>query len=293
MNTRLHAAHYADTAVQREVEIVDNVAIGEQIYRVRFYCSEMAGLVVPGQFLMARIAACNDPLIGRALAVYDIAASGGGDAAVAAIDLVYHVKGKFTRRLAESRPGTQLVVWGPLGNGFPPLDCQHLIMVAGGIGQTPLLMLAKEHLGLQPFGSPPRQVNAVQRVTFCFGAQSKSFLAGVDDFQRLGINVLLATEDGSAGHPGRVTELLSPLLARRNQSIQVACCGPVPMMRETAKIAAECRVPCFVSLETPMACGIGICFCCVAKIQDESGQWDYKRTCVEGPVFDASRVVWE
>ncbi|MFO7906441.1 MAG: dihydroorotate dehydrogenase electron transfer subunit [Planctomycetota bacterium] len=291
MNTPLHASHYADAALQRTVEIVENVSVAEETHRIRFRCPEIARLVVPGQFLMARIAACNDPLIGRALAVYDIGADHSSRSAT--VDLVYQVKGKFTTRLRTSPPGTRLVVWGPLGNGFPLLHCERLIMVAGGIGQTPFLTLAKEHLGLRPFGTPPRRVDTSPRITLCFGARSKGFLAGVEDFQQLGVDVRLATEDGSAGHQGRVTDLLWELLAANRPNTQVTCCGPVPMMRQAARISADFRVPCYVSLETPMACGIGICFCCVAKILDESGHWDYKRTCVEGPVFDANRVAWE
>ncbi len=75
---------------------------------------------------------------------------------VLAIDLIYHVKGRFTTRLARSQPGQLVDLWGPLGNGFPVLSCSHLVMVAGGVGQTPFLTLAKEHLGRQPFGWPPR-----------------------------------------------------------------------------------------------------------------------------------------
>ena len=107
----------------------------------------------------------------------------------------------------------------------------------------------------------------------------------------------LATEDGSIGHRGLVTELLEEILAveaprrRSDEEIRVVCCGPEAMMRAAARIAEQFRVPCLVSLETPMACGIGICFTCVARIR-QGEQWDYKRTCVEGPVFDARAVCW-
>lgn len=287
----LHASHYADTALQRNVEIVENRCVADQTYRIRFRCPEIARLVVPGQFLMARLAACNDPLIGRPLAVYDIGADRSSGSAT--VDLIYYVKGKFTQRLAASPPGTRLVVWGPLGNGFPVLACERLIMVAGGIGQTPFLTLAKEHLGMKQFGLPSRRVDTSPRITLCFGARSKGFLAGIEDFQQLAVEVRVATEDGSAGHQGLVTELLLDLLATNHPNTHVVCCGPLAMMRRTSEMAADFQVPCHVSLETPMACGIGICFCCVAKIQDEWAHWDYKRTCVEGPVFDANRVCWE
>ena len=290
MGNPLHASFYADTVLERQVEIRVNQQVARETYRVRFVCPEIARRVQPGQFLMARIAHCDDPLIGRALAVYDIQPDVHGQPA--AIDLIYHVKGKFTTRLASTQPGQQLVVWGPLGNGFPLLACQHLIMVAGGVGQTPFLSLAREHLGRQQFGDPPRQVVPVPRVTLCFGAQSSGFLACVEDFQQLGIDVQLATDDGSAGYHGLVTDLLSRLLDDHHCDTMVASCGPVAMMRRSAELCAVRQVPCYVSLETPMACGIGICFSCVAKVRDQSGEADYKRTCVEGPVFDATRIEW-
>ncbi len=286
----LHAHYYADAAVLRQVAIVENRAVGRDTYRVRFLCPEIAQRVLPGQFLMVRLCGCDDPLIGRPLAVYDVLP--GDDGAAAAIDLIYHVKGKFTRRLTQCTTGQPLTVWGPLGNGFPLLACDHLVMVAGGVGQTPFLLLAKEHLGLQRFGCPCRQAPLVQHITLCFGAQSVDLLAGADDFRRLGVDVRLATDDGSCGHHGLVTDLLEAVLVPATEPIQVATCGPVAMMRRTAEVAAQCGVPCQVSLETPMACGIGICFSCVAKVRDGEGNWDYKRTCVEGPVFDAASIEW-
>jgi dihydroorotate dehydrogenase electron transfer subunit len=102
----------------------------------------------------------------------------------------------------------------------------------------------------------------------------------------------IATEDGSLGHRGRVTEVLVDLLSRSEGTARIACCGPEPMMQAVSKIAYEHKVPCEVSLETPMACGIGICFTCVAKIDQGDGTWDYRRTCVEGPIFDSQSIVW-
>ena len=100
----------------------------------------------------------------------------------------------------------------------------------------------------------------------------------------------LSTDDGSAGHHGLVTDLVRPAIEQSPQACRIVCCGPEPMMEATARIARELGVPCQVSLETPMACGLGICFSCVARIRDPDGTWDYRRTCVEGPVFDAEDV---
>ena len=126
----------------------------------------------------------------------------------------------------------------------------------------------------------------------CYGGRSAELLAGVEDFKQLGVDVRIATDDGSLGHHGLVTDVLSRVLAESEQECQVVCCGPEPMMEAVAKVTANADVPCRVSLETPMACGIGICFTCVAKVRDDSGEWDYKRTCVDGPVFDAELIEW-
>ena len=100
----------------------------------------------------------------------------------------------------------------------------------------------------------------------------------------------LSTDDGSEGHRGLVTELIGPAVKELPLAARIVCCGPEAMMEATAKIAQEMAVPCQVSLESPMACGIGICFSCVKKIRDATGGWDYRRTCVEGPVFDGADV---
>ncbi len=232
---------------------------------------------------MLRIAGCNDPLIGRALALFD---RDGG------LELVYLKKGKFTTRLAQMSRDDLVDVTGPLGNGFSNTPVDHLIMVAGGIGQTPFLALGREALGKQSFGEPTRASGYARRVSFCYGVRSADYLAALELFEQAGIAVHIATEDGSIGAPQRVTGPLEKLLLEESGgSTRVVVCGPEPMMEAVSKLCQRYAVPCEVSLETPMACGIGICFTCVAKIGCEE-DWDYKRTCVEGPIFDAKDVVW-
>jgi dihydroorotate dehydrogenase electron transfer subunit len=279
---------YADRVWQGTVAIEGNTRIGRDTYRLRIDCPEIARRIVPGQFVMVRLAGCSDPLLGRALALYDVVV--GADEEPSGLEVVYLVVGKMTRRLATMQPGTLLDVWGPLGNGFPPTETEHLVMVAGGIGQTPFPALAREYLGLHAYGDPPRQVPRARKVTLCYGARSREYLVGLDDFKRVGVVVCLSTDDGSAGHHGVVTDLIASVVEESPLRCRLVCCGPEAMMQAAAKIARKLGLPCQVSLETPMACGIGICFSCVAKIRDPSGQWDYRRTCVEGPVFEAEDV---
>ena len=308
MSQSLDAAYYADRAGYYSAEIVENVPLAKDTLRVRIRCPEFARRIVPGQFLMMRLSGCDDPLLGRPLALYDTEVSPAGEPT--GIDVVYLMLGKMTSRLARFGAGQTLEIWGPLGNGFQPEPVEHLIMVGGGIGQTPFMALAKESLRLRRYGDPPRDAPPVKRVTLCYGARRREYLAGVTDFERLGVEVQISTDDGSAGHHGFVTDLLRravdvPLSGREKHPTpfigsavpvaqRIVACGPMPMMKAVAGIAATAEIPCQVSLETPMACGIGICFSCVAKVRDPlGGEWDYRRTCVEGPVFDATRIVWD
>jgi dihydroorotate dehydrogenase electron transfer subunit len=270
------------------VTVEENVLLARDTYRIRFACPQIAGRILPGQFIMMRLAGLSDPLLGRPLALYDVVCDGAG--VPVGLDIVYLTVGKMTRLLTELRPPARLEVWGPLGNGFPPTETEHLVMVAGGIGQTPFLALAREHLGLRAYGDPPRRVPQARKVTLCYGTRRGEYLAGVSDFAQLGVEVRLSTDDGSVGHRGLVTDLIRPAVEGSPHACRIACCGPEPMMAATARIARYLGLDCQVSLETPMACGLGICFSCVAKIRDAAGHWDYRRTCVEGPVFQAEDV---
>jgi dihydroorotate dehydrogenase electron transfer subunit len=258
---------------------------------VRFECPQIARRILPGQFLMVRLAGLNDPLLGRPVALYDVVPDAAG--APSAIDIVYLTLGKMTHRLSRCTFGDELDVWGPLGNGFPVLATDHVIMVAGGIGQTPFFALAQEYLGRRQFGDPARSMLRARKATLCYGVRSADLLAGIPDFVSTGMDVRLSSDDGSIGHHGLVTEILEQTLDQSSDDDRlVICCGPEPMMKAVAELCQERKVHCLASLETPMACGIGICFSCVAKVRQQGGDWDWKRTCVEGPVFDAETIVW-
>lgn len=295
------------------VAIAENRCVAADTYQVRFACEPIARGVLPGQFVMLKFACptvaegeacdggeraalggCKDPLLGRPLAVYRAEPDEQGRPRW--IDLIYLTVGKMTGRLATMRPGDLLEVWGPLGKPFFADGCDteegvdHLIMVAGGVGQTPLYLLAEEALGKRTSPGVQRKPLRADRVTLCYGARSQECLAGVDDFRRLGVEVFLATEDGSAGHKGLVTDVLRSVLDANRGKSQIVACGPKRMMAAAAEIAKEQGIACQVSLEERMACGIGICFSCVAKVKNASGGWSYRRTCIDGPVFDAERV---
>jgi dihydroorotate dehydrogenase electron transfer subunit len=273
------------TAVQESARVLANDRLARDTYRIRLECPDLAPRIRPGQFVMVRADRPNDPLLGRPFALYDTMLDGRGTPV--AIDIVYLVVGKTTGLLAQASAGDRVGLWGPLGNGFRPLAATgHVALIAGGIGQTPFLAYARELLGTRGFaGTAPQKV--ADRVTVYYGVRSAEFAAGVADFEAAGCTVRLASNDGTIGAKGFVTDLV----AADPPADQWVACGPEPMLHAVSELATRLNVPCDVSLETPMACGLGICFSCVTKIRTADG-WDYKRVCVDGPVFDAGDVVW-
>ena len=280
-----------NTALQVDAQVVENVRLARDTYRIRLAAPEIARKIVPGQFVMLRLPGRTDPLLARPFALYDTVLD-KNDQAIA-IDLVYLVIGRVTGLMTELRAGDSVVLWGPLGNGFTAAGGERIWMVAGGIGQTPFLALAREGLGLRLYGDPAREAKSASGVSLVYGVRSAELLACVDDFTALGIDVHVITDDGSSGRKGFVTDLVSARLTEDGKPDRIACCGPEPMMAAVAGLAAEHAIPCELSLETPMACGVGACFSCVARVRTGQGpeDWDYRRVCIEGPVFDASRVI--
>ncbi len=272
---------------QRTARISEHARLADRTYRVRLDCPDVAAAIRPGQFVMLRLPGTTDPLLGRPFALYDTALDEGGNPV--GIDVVYLVVGKMTGRLAAVEPGKFLEVWGPLGKPFPELGHQERVtLVAGGIGQTPFLAYARELLGTRAYGGAAPRKRA-EKVSLYYGVRTASLAAGVEDFRAAGAEVRLASDDGSTGFRGFVTQLLES----HGRTGPLVGCGPEPMLHALAKLAGRWGVPCHVSLETPMACGVGICFSCVTRVKTADGGWDYKRVCVDGPVFDAAGLVWE
>jgi dihydroorotate dehydrogenase electron transfer subunit len=271
--------------VHATVPVTANVPLARATYSLRLRTPELAAALRPGQFLMLRLPGRTDPLLGRPFAFYDTVLDAGGRPAE--VDVVYLVVGKMTGLMAGLRPGDAVEVWGPLGNGFPDLaGLDHVALVAGGIGQTPFLAHVRQLLGRRGYGGePPRPI--ARRVSLYYGVRTADLAAGVDDFRAAGADVRLASDDGSLGFRGFVTELLE----RDAPAQHLVGCGPLPMLQALAALARRQGVPCHVSLETPMACGVGICFSCVTPVR-AAGGWDYRRVCVDGPVFDAADLAW-
>lgn len=276
------------SATQQAAEVIHNRQVAKNTWFCRLRCPEIARQITPGQFFMIRPVSGDDPLLGRPFALYDTVDE---DGQTTCLDFGYVVVGKLTREMRSWTSGDQIEIWGPLGNGFPIADCEHLMFVAGGIGQTPFLAAAREALGQRTYGDESRSAVRANKVSMCYGVRNAEFVAGEDDFAIDGLEFRLATDDGSKGHHGFVTELLVNSLNSQTPPDTVYCCGPEPMMKAVSDICQKHGVDCWLSLETPMACGFGACFSCVVKVRTGADEWDFRRTCVEGPVFRADELV--
>lgn len=233
---------------------------------------------LPGQFVHVR---CSDeyyPLLRRPFSVYTERRRGRATE----IDLLYTIVGIGTRELAALKPRGKVTIMGPLGVPFEDAPAaRRLILVAGGVGIVPFLI----------FTERLREADPRREILLLFGGRTRKHLYGLELFRRLKIDIVLATEDGSRGHRGRVTDILErELRGRGREGVQLYTCGPEAMMEAVIRIARRRRVPCMASLEKRMGCALGACAACVTRVK-EGDDWRYSRICIEGPVYDADRLV--
>ncbi|MFH0811142.1 MAG: dihydroorotate dehydrogenase electron transfer subunit [Pseudomonadota bacterium] len=263
-------------SVQFRAKVLSNMQAAEGLWLMRLEAPECARTALPGQFIMLRVAPALDPLLKRAFAVHSAEPDKG------VIDILYAVVGKGTELLSRVRSGELLEAIGPLGRGFRIDHDRDPILVGGGVGVAPLLLLA-EHMK-----------KSKAQVRLFYGCRSASGLAQVDAFLRLGVSVTITTEDGSRGHEGMVTDLLLPELMAAGigpPPASVYACGPKQLLASVARLCRGVGVPCQVSLHPFMGCGIGACLgCAVPRAQTEGRGLSYAKACVDGPVFDAEEV---
>ncbi len=247
-------------------------------FELILHAPPIAETAQPGQFVMVRPLATLAPLLRRPYSILRVSPDKG------VLSLFYSVQGAFTELLSLKPVGSTLQVLGPLGRGFQPVRgvARH-ILVAGGFGAPPLSFLATRLVPTLEKG---------QRLTILSGARRRDLLVGLDEFRALGAEVFIATEDGSQGYAGRVTDLLERVL-QEPLTPAVYACGPNRMLKRVSELCLQHRVPCQVSIEAPMPCGVGACGGCAVGVPlPEGGIW-YRKACVEGPVFQAEEVVWE
>ena len=232
----------------------------------------------PGQFVMlspgARGSAPRcDPLLPRPMAVYRTRAGNGEPR----IEILFKVHGRGTALLADLEPGDRVAVVGPLGTPFPdPAPGARAVIAAGGTGIASVYEFAAS---LHARGLA---------VSVLLGARTAGDLMGEADFAASGIALAVATEDGTRGTRGLVTDLFEDALADAGVAVVYAC-GPTAMMAAIARIAEQRGLPCWASLENPMACGFGVCLGCAAPLRDGG----FALVCRDGPVLAAHTVAWE
>jgi dihydroorotate dehydrogenase electron transfer subunit len=245
--------------------------------------TEIASVTRPGQFVMIKPSAGLDPILRRPFSVFEILRDAAGN--VIGLSLLNKRVGVGTSLLYDAEPGAKLSVVGPLGRAFEPVDPpDEAWMVAGGVGLAPFATLAE---ALAARGTP---------MTLFYGGRSRQDLFHQAFFERLGARLVLTTEDGTEGERGRVTAPLERALSLpRTGDVTIYACGPTPMMRAVATLGARFQRSTFVSLEPQMGCGMGGCYSCVVRVRRTGSgpATHFVRSCLDGPVFDASAVIWD
>ncbi len=239
--------------------IIENASIAADYRRLTIRLERPLGRVTPGQFIMLKIPD-REIFLRRPFSIYN---SRGRT-----LTVMYRVVGKGTDALGTAPKKTPVMVLGPLGCGFRVRKASTCLVVAGGIGYAGVRMLLRRLGG---------------RATLFLGVTGKEELRIAGDLDK-GPRVLTATLDGSAGFAGDVVSLLGKHLDDyRGKSPEVFACGPSGMVKSLKALLEAARIPCQVSVEERMACGMGLCFGCVVETKDETNP--YKRVCKEGPVF--------
>jgi dihydroorotate dehydrogenase electron transfer subunit len=265
-----------------ECEIKANTKIAPDHYKMTVDISESRANITPGQFIMALCSDDTTPLLRRPFGIHRVAEKGK----TRRMDILYKVVGPGTRNLSLRKPGRTLDIIGPLGNGFDLRAGslpERAVLVAGGRGVAPLFELAS------------RLREKKIKTDVLIGACDKKHILCVNDFKRLGCRLEVATEDGSSGKKGFVTDLLEVLLKHNaGEKTYLYCCGPKEMLRAAFLNAKRSAVPAWGSFEEYMACGIGACMSCAVRVKTGKGKggWEYKMACKDGPVFNLDDIVW-
>jgi dihydroorotate dehydrogenase electron transfer subunit len=262
--------------------VISNERLSDDYSILALEAPEIAGLAQPGQFVMVKPSRGMDPLLRRPFSIFEILRD--ADGTPTGISLLNKQIGVGTKLLYEVESGARIACLGPLGRPFEPVDPPAQgWMVAGGVGLAPFLTLAE---ALHARGTA---------TTLFYGARRASELYRIELFERLGVRIVLTTEDGSRGVKGLVTGPLDDALATlgAEEQAQLYVCGPTPMMRAVGRLAEQHGRPCAVSLEQVMGCGLGGCYSCVVLTKTAGGPPHFVRSCLDGPVFDSQRIEWE
>jgi dihydroorotate dehydrogenase electron transfer subunit len=268
--------------VDVSAEVISSTRLSSDYGVVAFRAPALAAVILPGQFVMIRTAAGDTPLLRRPYSVFERLRDTNGS--VIGFSILNKRVGLGSRLLYDAAPGVRISCLGPLGRPFStPPGGSDAWMVAGGTGLAPFATLSEDLTA------------AGVRCRLFYGARTGADLFCVDRFEPLGVQVALATEDGTRGDRGLVTVPLARELAARPSvsAVAVYACGPEAMLKAVADLAARHGRPCEVATERRMGCGMGGCYSCVVRVRTPEGSSRYARSCVEGPVFRAADIVWD
>jgi dihydroorotate dehydrogenase electron transfer subunit len=265
--------------VDVNAEVISNVRLSADYNVLTLAAPEIGEQTRPGQFVMVKAFPMVDSILRRPFSVFEVIR---GNGRVTAISILNKRAGRNTRALYSVEAGARVACLGPLGRSFTTEPRMQAWLVAGGVGLAPFATLAES------------LVAAHVRTTLFYGARSASELFYLEFFERLGVRLVLSTEDGSRGTPGRVTSPLQEALAQLDapNTAMIYTCGPEAMLEAVAKLADRYNQPCEVSVERVMGCGIGGCYSCVIAVRHGSTS-HYVRSCIGGPVFAGAEIAWE
>jgi dihydroorotate dehydrogenase electron transfer subunit len=268
--------------VDEQAEVLGNRTLSAEYNVVTLAAPAIAAAARPGQFVMVKTRPGLEPLLRRPFSIFEIVRT--ADGAPRGISILNKRIGIGTGQLFDARAGDRLDCLGPLGQSWPLVEPPTAAwMVAGGVGLAPFATLTE---ALSARGVALR---------LFYGARRGEDLYYADWFAERGVDLVLATEDGSRGTPGRITVPLEAALRDTSPAAPVAiyCCGPTPMMQAVAERAAAAGRDAWVSLEQVMGCGMGGCYSCVVPVKNADGTAHFVRSCTAGPVFAASTLQWE
>lgn len=261
----------ANRISQIKSEIIQNIKIQQDYYKIILNSLRIAKVSQPGQFVQVKVSNSTEPFLRRPFSIHRV----GGQR----ITILYEAVGRATEILSHRKAGEYLDIIGPLGCGFDLRlaisNKRQAILVAGGMGVAPLVFLAEKL--------------RKRKTLVLLGAKTDKQLLCNKEFRDLGCEVKIATDNGSKGFKGKVTDLLKKILplAISHKPLAIYACGPKPMLREISHLAQKHNLPTQISLEEHLACGIGACLGCVVNTKE-----GYQRVCTEGPVFYADEIIW-
>ncbi len=272
--------------------VIDNKKVAPGHFVLRVGSSRIGRAAKPGQFVQILCSNSFEPLLPRP---FSFLTASSRD-----FSILYQVVGTGTQLLSQAKKGDTFSVTGPLGNGFLPENQESCaVLVGGGVGIPPLYHLAEQRIK----GKTKRKK---ENIHVFLGARDKSLLLCEKDFKELGVELHIATDNGSKGHHGFITEILDSFLRQRrpplrrhpqlaekvSRSVQIFTCGPTPMLKAVSFISQKYGVDCEVSVEVPMACGFGACLGCAIKVKNNNTH-RFAIACCEGPVFQGEAILWD